>query len=92
MKLYGKEYQVVEEAFVEMHFGSASSAGGYYHFDDDENSFCKQNFAHVDLYLNIKSLCCVPCPVNKILLEYADKYLITRKWLIMKGYSKPYSE
>ena len=34
----------------------------------------------------------MPCPMNKILYEYADKYLLTRKWLIMKGYSKPFGD
>lgn len=30
--------------------------------------------------------------MNKILYEYADKYLMTRKWLIMKGFSKSFSD
>jgi hypothetical protein len=30
--------------------------------------------------------------MNKILHEYADKYLLTRKWLILKGYLKPFND
>ena len=60
----------------------------YYHMTSNEYLLAEANFFSLDEYFNIKTLALTAPDFSKVSVEYAEKYIMLRKWLFFSGQAK----
>jgi hypothetical protein len=80
---YGKP---LEQETLEMHLLPANNlTTSYYHLTANEYLFAESHFSSMDEYFNLKTLVVAPAEIARIPVEYAEKYIIMKKWLLLSG-------